>query len=392
MRRSSHIRPTPSIVGALCTVIGLTWVMFSISCQRSDEPPLPSRDEPEPRSILPEPTTRISDAGDPWVVHQVRELRDRTLQWTPREVSLQRVTFAGNRLYTTLRSTIVVAEPSSHGKTQRVAAKGLHQLAPLADTSVIVVGAINTFVIRPDARQTQALRKIMLMPQEHLFGNAGLAENVDAFDPTAGRWSGYSFNSMSNLSLVWLPDTQYDIPELKQGLCAQLIDGTYGCYAQDQLWHLVSRSRPELAGKCGLGSPVWRVLGGPRADQMWLARADGTLEKWWLVAPPKRLAVVPLPFTPLDVAVQGDTIAVIRIIQDRERPKQLSLVVLNAQGQQRFEQSLMSSTDDELSHVEPDLLESEVVVHPKRPWVALRTSQGTRVLDANKGVTLYEVR
>ena len=323
---------------------------------------------------------------------QLTELHNRTLNWTPREVPLQRITFAGNKLYTTLRSTIVVADPSTQGETERVAAPGLHQLAPLADSSVVVVGAANTFVIPSDASQPRSLRKVMLLPQERLFGNAGIAEQFDVLDANAGRWSSYSFRNTGKVSMVWLPDTTYDIAELKQGHCAQLIDGTYGCYARDQLWRMVSHSRPKPVGKCPLEMSVWRVLAGPRADQMWLARTDGTLEKWWLATPPKRLAVVQLPRTPLDLAVQGNTTAVIRIIQDRAKPKQLSLVVLDLQGQQRFEQSLMPTTDDEPSHVEPDLLESEVVVHPKRPWVALRSSQGTRVIDANDGSTLYAVR
>jgi len=95
---------------------------------------------------------------------------------------------------------------------------------------------------------------------------------------------------------VWLPDRAYETPELKQGLCAELIDGSYACQASDQLWQMYTRSRPRLIGKCTKGAQVWRVLPGPRTDQARLARNDSTLEKWWLVEPPKRLAAIDLPW------------------------------------------------------------------------------------------------
>jgi hypothetical protein len=121
-----------------------------------------------------------------------------------------------------------------------------------------------------------------------------------------------------------------------------------------------------------------------------LARNDSTLERWWLVHPPKRLSVVDLPWTPLDLAIRGDAIVMIRVVQNRAQPKQLTLVRLDTDGQQRFELPLTPSTGDQVDTTEDDFLESEVVIHPRQPWIGLRTSHGTRVLDLNTGATLAQ--
>jgi hypothetical protein len=130
------------------------------------------------------------------------------------------------------------------------------------------------------------------------------------------------------------------------------------------------------------------VLPAARTDQAWLARNDSSLERWWLVHPPKRLSVIDLPWTPLDLSVRGDFIAMIRIIQNRAQPKQLTLLVLDTTGRQYFEQPLMPNSDDETNAPEGDLREAEVVIHSRQPWVGLRTSRGTRVVDLHTGATL----
>lgn len=324
--------------------------------------------------------------------HQLGELRDQTLVWTPRSLSLQELTFAGKRLYTTLASEVIALDPSGNSETQRFTVQGQHRLVPLADASVLGVGASHTFVIRPDAKQPENLRNVILLPQEVLFGNAGILGQFDALDANSGQWSSYSFNSKPGISSVWLPDRTYETPDLKQGLCAELIDGSYACHASDQLWQMYTRSRPKLTGKCSKGAPVWRVLPGPRTDQAWLARNDSTLEKWWLAEPPKRLAVIDLPRTPLDIAVRGEHIAVIRIEHSRGKPNQLSLMVLDSEGHLHFEQSLMAPTDDEANAAQADIREAELVIHPTQPWLGLRTSRGTRVIDLNTGATLVQVQ
>jgi hypothetical protein len=314
------------------------------------------------------------------------------LKWTPRALALQQLTFAGKRLYTTLASEVIALDPSGKSANQRFTVQGRHLLVPLADASVLGVGATNTFVIRPDTKQPENQRNVLLLPQEVLFGNAGILGQFDALDTHTGRWSSYSFNSKPGISSVWLPDRAYETPELKQGLCAELIDGSYACQASDQLWQMYTRSRPKLIGKCTKGAQVWRVLPGPRTDQAWLARNDSTLEKWWLVEPPKRLAVIDLPWTPLDIAVRGEHIAVIRIDQRHAQAKQLSLVVLDSEGHQHFEQSLMATADDEANAAEADIREAELVIHPTQPWIGLRTSHGTRVIDLKTGATLGQVQ
>jgi hypothetical protein len=326
------------------------------------------------------------------VRRQVGELRDRTLKWTPRALPLQRLAFAGNRLFTRLGAEVVALDPTGKLAAHRFAVPGEHQLTTLADASLLGVGAASTFRVRQSAKQAESLRSVLLLPREVLFGNAGIEGQFDAFDATTGRWSSYSFNSKPGVSAVWLPDTTHELPELKDGLCTQLIDGSYACYASERFWHLYTKSRAEPIGKCTPGAPVWRVLPGPRADQAWLARNDATLEKWWLVRPLKRLSVIDLPWTPLDIAVRGEHIAIIRIVQNRAQPKRLSLVVLDGDGRSRFEQSLLPSTDDETNAAEIDIREAEIVMHPRQPWLALRTSKGTRVLDLNTGATLVQLQ
>ena len=364
----------------------------AVACQRADEPPLPSSHPAQLKVPSAQPSAAPLPTADPWVRHQLGELRDRALKWTPRAVSLQKLTFAGNRLYTTLASEVIALDPLGKSKPVRFTVQGQHLLVPLADTSVLGVGVTSTFVIRPDAKQPETQRNVLLLPQEVLFGNAGILGQFDALDTNTGRWSSYSFSSKPGISSVWLPDRAYEIPELKQGLCAELIDGSYACQASDQLWQTYTRSRPRLIGKCTKGAPVWRVLPGPRTDQAWLARNDSTLEKWWLVEPPKRLALIGLPWTPLDIAVRGEHIAVIRIDQSHAQAKQLSLVVLDSEGHQHFEQSLMATSDNEANAAEADIREAEIVIHPTQPWIGLRTSRGTRVIELNSGATLAHVQ
>jgi hypothetical protein len=390
MRGAKHIRSFRSIAQALC--LGFAVLLAIAACQRSDEPPLPISRPVKRSAPSVQPGEAPAPTADPWVRHQLGELRDQALKWTPRVASLQQLTFADQRLYTTLASEVIVLDPTGKRETQRFAVQGRHLLVPLADASVLGVGATNTFVIRPDAKQPENQRNVLLLPQEVLFGNAGILGQFDALDTNTGRWSSYSFNSKPGVSSVWLPDRTYETPELERGLCAELIDGSYACQASERWWQMYTRSRPKLIGKCTKGAQVWRVLPGSRTDQAWLARNDGTLEKWWLVEPPKRLSVIDLPWTPLDIAVRGEHIAVIRISQNRAQAKTLSLVVLDSEGHQHFEQSLMAPTDNEANAAEADIREAELVIHPTQPWIGLRTSRGTRVIDMNTGATLVQVQ
>lgn len=395
MGRSTHRGTFRSITTYSRLAIGSFVAAAAASaCQRSDEPPLPSR-EPLPR---PTPTASLQTSerpqptSDPWVKRQVGELRDRTVKWTPRALPLKQVTFAGNRLYTRLASELVSLDPTGRTDTQRFPVQGHPQLVALADGSLLGVGATSTFVIRPGAKQAEGLRSVILFPNEVLYGNAGILGQFDSLDPVVGRWSSYSFESKPGVSSVWLPDTAYELGELKQGLCSQLIDGSYACFAADKLWHLYTKSRATLVGRCTAGAPVWRVLPGPRTDQAWLARNDATLEKWWLVQPLKRLSVIELPWTPIDIAIRGEYIVVVRVVQNRAEPKRLSLVVLDSAGKTRFEQALLPGTEDEANAAEPDIREAEVVLHPQKPWIGLRTSHGTRVLALDTGTTLLQVQ
>jgi hypothetical protein len=93
----------------------------------------------------------------------------------------------------------------------------------------------------------------------------------------------------------------------------------------------------------------------------------------------------------LDVSFKGDTIGVVRIVQDRATPKQLTLVVLDADGRSRFERTLLPATEEAVNAAERELQQAEVVVHGKQPWVAVRTSRGVRVVHARTGNTLIEV-
>ena len=305
---------------------------------------------------------------------------------------MQRVAFAGERLFAVLGSEIVVVDATGKAGLARHPIDGPHQLIPLADGSVLGVGLKSTIRLRFDAKNPDTLTRVLPLPQSQLFGSASDASRFDVFDVIAGQWLGFGFEEKASVSSLWLPDTTFDTPELKQAHCAQLLDGAYGCFANDQLWRLYSRSRPKFVGKCGPGLRVWRVLGAARADQLWVARSDGQLEKWWFGPPPKRLSVTQLPWTPLDVSANKDTLAVIRILQERAKPKQITLVVMDAEGKHRFEQSLMPSSEEDSNMIDQELREAEVVVHNKRPWVAVRTSHGLRLLSAVTGETLLQVR
>ena len=338
------------------------------------------------------PSGTASDAGNPWVKRQLDDLRDRTLKWTPREEPVQKIAFAGDKLFALLGSDIVVVDPFGKADPVRYAVEGPHQLAPLADGSVLGVGPKSTFRLRPGAKNPDSLNRVLLLPQNQLFGSASDAARFDVLDLVSGQWTGYGFQDKPSVSSIWLPDNNFDVPELKHAHCTQLLDGGYACFANAQLWHLYSRSRPKSLGKCAADLPVWRVLGGERSDQLWVARSDGRLEKWWFGPPLKRLSVIQLPWTPLDLSIKKDTVAEIRIVQDRAKPKLVSLVVLDIEGHTRFEQSLTSSTEDDSNVVEQELREAEVVVHGKRPWVAVRTSQGLRLLNSATGERLFDMR
>lgn len=346
----------------------------------------PSTDTREESSVTK------SDAGEVWVKHQLAELRDRTLKWTPRSERLERVTFAGEKLVAVLGSDIVVVDPAGKVDLTRTRVDGPHQLASLADGSVLGVGPKSTFRLRPGAKNLDNLTHVSTLPSSQVYGSASDAARFDIFDVIAGQWMSYSWQDKPSLSSLWLPQFNVETPELKLAHCAQLADGGYGCFANDQLWHFYSRNLPKSSGKCGPGLSVWRVLAAPRADQLWVARNDGRLEKWWLGPPPKQLNSIQLPWTPLDLSAQRDTLAVIKILQERAEPKQMSLVVLDAQGTARFEQPLFRSSEDASTAIDQELSEVEVLVHSRRPWVAVRTHDSLRLIHALTGETIAEVR
>lgn len=392
-QRYPHAWPLRSIRRRACTGISIALLVFlSGACHSTDEPPLPERVPRQKANLLPEPSATASDAGNPWVKQQLDDLRDRTLKWTPRDEPLQRLVFAGERLFAVLGSEIVVLDATGKTDMVRFPMDGPHQLTSLADHSVLGVGLKSTFQLRPGAKNPDTLNKVMMLPQNQLFGSASDASRFDVLDAVAGQWTGYGFEEKASVSSLWLPECTFDASELKQAHCAQLLDGGYSCFANDQLWHLYSRSRPKHLGKCGVGLPVWRVLGGPRADQLLVARSDGQLEKWWFGPPPKRLSVIQLPWTPLDLSVNRDTLAVIRILQERAKPKRISLVILDIDGRTRFEQSLLPNLENDSNTIARELREAEVVVHSNRPWVAVHTAHGLRLLNALTGETLMEAR
>jgi len=302
------------------------------------------------------------------------------------------MTFAGDRLLVLLGTDIVVIDVTGKSDVVRHSVGELQQLIPLPDSSVLALGVKSTLRIRPGAKSPETLGCLLVFPQSLVFGSASDARRIDVIDVTSGQVVSYGPQERPSFSSLWLPDVTLYTPELKQAHCAQLLDGTYGCFAHDQLWHLNPRSRPKSVGKIGVGLPVWRVLAAAHADQLWLARDNGQLERWWFGPPPKKLASVQLPWTPYDVSLKRDTVSVIRIVQERSKPKEVTLVVLDTEGHTRFERSLMPTSDEDVNLAEQELKQAEVVVHPKRPWVAVRTSQGVRVLDANSGETLIESR
>jgi hypothetical protein len=326
------------------------------------------------------------------VKRQLEELRDRTLKWTPRADRVQGIAFAGERLFALLGKELLVVDPTGKIDVARYTLDGPHQLTPLADASVLGVGPKSTFRLRPGAKSPNLLNQVVMLPNTQLYGSASDASRFELFDFIAGQWSSYGFQEKPSLSSLWLPDSTVDTPELKHAHCAQLLDGAYGCFANDQLWHFYARYPPKLRGKCGVGLPVWRVIGAPRADELWIARNDGRLEKWWFGPPPKQLSSIQLPWTPLDLSAQKETVAVIRIVQERAKPKQLSLVVLDIEGNTRFEQSLLPNFEDDSASMDQELSEAEVVVHHKRPWVAVRTHRALRLLNALTGETIADIR
>ena len=392
-QRYSHACSVRSITRQWRTGFSLTLPIFlACACQRSDEPPLPDRIPRHATTLPAAPSATAEDAGKPWLKRQLDDLRDRTLKWTPRDEAASRVVFVGERLFALLGSELIAVDPTGKTEVARYPVDGPHQLAPLADGSVLGIGPKGTFRLRPGAKNADSLNKVLLLPQNQLYASASDAARFDVLDVVAGQWTGYSLQEKPSVSSVWLPDSSYDVPELKLGHCAQLVDGGYGCFARDQLWRINSRSRPKSMGKCGVGMPVWRVLGGARADQLWVARNDGRLEKWWFGPPLKRLFVIQLPFTPLDLSIQRDTVAEIRIVQQRANPKQLTLVVMDIEGKTRFEKSILANVESDSSSIDQEIREAEVTVHNKRPWVAIRTYRGIRLLDAMTGETLIEAR
>jgi hypothetical protein len=94
----------------------------------------------------------------------------------------------------------------------------------------------------------------------------------------------------------------------------------------------------------------------------------------------------------LDLSIQRDTLAEIRIVQERAKPKQLTLVVMDIEGKTRFEKSLLPNFDNDSSSIDQEIQESEVTVHNKQPWLAIRTHHGISILDAMTGETLIDAR
>jgi len=365
-------------------------VVAAAACQDS-EPPKPER-LPRKLALPPAEPSAESDAGTPWVKRHIDDLRDRTLKWAPLDAPPQRLVFAGDRLFAMWGTDILVIDVAGKTDIIRHAVGGPHQLISLANGDVLAIGVKDTLRLSLNRKAPQSTNRLVVFPQSLVYGSASDAARLDVLDIVSGQWYGYGPQEKPSLTSLWLPDASLDVPELKDAHCAQLLDGTYACFARDQLWHFPSRGRPKSLGKFGVGLPVWHVLGSARADQLWILRRDGQMEKWWFGPPPKRLSTLQLPWTPFDISLKGDTIAVIRVVQDRARPKEVHLVVLDLHGQTRFEQSLIPDHDDEVNLAERELREAEVIVHGKHPWVAVRTSQGIRVVHAQSGETLIEAR
>lgn len=373
---------------AICVLVS---VLLIGACKNDGEPTLPDRPRGKPKPVAVVPSASSSDAGDPWVGRQLADLRDRTLKWTPRDAPLRRMVFAGDTLFAILGKDIAVINIAGKADTVRHAVSEPNQLIALADGSVLSLCAKSTLRIRPNAKSPEPVGQVLVFPQTLVYGNAADAARLDVIDVISGQVIGFGPSERPSFSSLWLPDVTLDAPELKQAHCGQLLDGAYACMAGDQLLHLNSRSRPKSFGRLTPGLPVWRVLGSARADQVWIARNNGQMEKWWFGPPTKKLTTIQLPWTPLDVSFKGDTIGVVRIVQDRATPKQLTLVVLDADGRSRFERTLLPATEEAVNAAERELQQAEVVVHGKQPWVAVRTSRGVRVVHARTGNTLIEV-
>ena len=373
---------------AICVLVS---VLLIGACKNDGEPTLPDRPRGKPKPVAVVPSASSSDAGDPWVGRQLADLRDRTLKWTPRDAPLQRMVFAGDKLFAILGKDVAVIDVAGKADTFRHIVSEPNQLIALADGSVLALSAKSALRIRPNAKSPEPVGQVLVFPQSLVYGNAADATRLDVIDVVSGQVIGFGPSERPSFSSFWLPDVTLDVPELKHAHCGQLLDGAYACVAGNQLLHLNSRSHPKFIGKLTAGLPVWRVLGSARADQVWIARNDGQMEKWWFGPPTKKLATIQLPWTPLDVSFKGDTIGVVRVVQDHARPKLLTLVVLDIDGHTRFERSLMPASGEAANGAEMELQQAEVVVHSRQHWVAVRTSRGVRVVHAQTGDTLVEV-
>jgi hypothetical protein len=333
-----------------------------------------------------------SDAGDSWIRRRLQDLRDRSVKWSPRDTSHQRLVFSGSRLAALTSHEVLLLDGTGTTNPVRMTVEQPRKLARLADGSFLVLGAGATYVIRPNAKEPEPLNKVSQLPGHLVYASLSDPLRFDVFDKATGSLAIYRFNAAPGVSSLWLPRAIQEVPELQHASCVQLLDGALGCFARDQLWRWIPRGAPRSVGKPSPGLPVWRILAGPRADQIWLARDNGVLEQWWLGPPPELLTEVQLPWTPLDVAVTLAGIAVIRIVQERDEPKQLTLAVLDAHGKTRFEQPLHPTADDGSVGNDEELREAEVALHQSKPWAGVRTTRGVRLVNAITGTTISEAR
>jgi hypothetical protein len=348
---------------------------------QSTPQPAPTRLEAQPELRQPAPIASEARA-------LARDIQASKLQLAPERSREPRITFGDGVVAQLTASELVVRSDTDFEVVLRRPLAGPRLVLPLADSSLLVVGARELLHFEPKNKRVKALARPVLLPGTELLPDAIAADRVWIFDPGGGQ-SAPTPPTLSSVQLdpeaqgILLPSQTLELEPGGPGVLGATREGVWIHWAAKT----AQRFGPGGARLPGLKLPelpklLW-ALPARRLDQCYLFDEQGGVFKAVVSPTFRKLSGIQLQGQPLsaDVGDEGRLLAVVVVAGAGPRfelqlfdadLKELARVPLPAE---------MPTGDEEWVRVVTE--NQGVSVASRRPLVALGGPARLLILDGH---------
>jgi hypothetical protein len=319
----------------------------------------------------------------------VLELRARGLELAPRSVPAARLAFGRGRLGQLTREALVVRDTRSFQVVVELPVEAPRRLVGLGDGSLLVAGRERVLRLPKDAARPEDHGRVTLFADSTILPDARDAQRFWVAHP--GDRTLYLYQLHDSGARGMLPFEQLLPAEGCDGRgLTTLGDGSFACTTATGLRHFWPEGKRVDLPLPPASGGVWRLLPKNRIDQVWMARDQGKLELYQLGATAAPLRTLELRDQPIDIAAQGNSVAMVSVAHPRGEARRWSVVVLDEQGKELMHAVVPGAenvaADDWVAEL---LLDRSVVLSRDETQVAVGGPSSLAVWDIASGRELF---